>query len=110
VTVAANSHHLTAGVKYGVLVTNSADKQISIVFPCQVLSTPARELYRIANPPVTPKEFVDNLADQIYHQLNAKHGHEVSTGAISISVAEVERVADGQHSAEPLYKLPRDRG
>jgi hypothetical protein len=69
----------------------------------QVLTTPARELVKIANSPPTDIEFLKNVAKGIHTALRQLHATDIEGKLLAIRVIATTPVGDGQFKYVVIY-------
>jgi hypothetical protein len=82
------SHLVRASGTLGVIVGNATDVSIKFRIEGQALTSSARELIPIANSPPAGKDFVQELARDIYNQIRgADRAREMDDGQITVVIA-----------------------
>ncbi|BAL77003.1 DUF2806 domain-containing protein [Bradyrhizobium cosmicum] len=91
---------------YGLLITNQTERSMRFQIECQVLTTPARELFRIANPPPTDFEFLKAFAQIIFEKVRTGGFAEeiVSSGTVGVQAGALVPTGPEQFLVAPQYK------
>lgn len=91
----------------GIVVENNTKHDAIVSIPGQTLTTPARELKKIANSPSTDIEFLRNVAKQIYMGLQQQHPADMDNRLLAIHVVtDVQMVTtDPVEAKAASYKI-----
>lgn len=103
-TTPPGANILCAGIQRGVMIVNSTNHALTVQVPCQILTKPAQELCRIANPPPTSFDFLKEVAQQIFEKIRSQHADELSSDKISVFVGPFTPAGDGTFNLNVLHK------
>jgi hypothetical protein len=87
----------------GIIVKNNTKQIISFQIFGQILTTPARELAKIAYSPSTDIEFLKEVARQIYMELLLVHAADIDNGSLAVHVVSTTPVRDDGVNYQILY-------
>jgi hypothetical protein len=78
----------------GILVENNTQQQLNVQVAGQMLTTPARELAKIANSPPTDFEFLKSLAKKFYLELHDKYAVDADAGLLAVRIVSIQETSD----------------
>ncbi|MDA9391453.1 hypothetical protein WN73_12460 [Bradyrhizobium sp. CCBAU 45394] len=86
ISIPANTNIIMTASGFGILIINRTTREINFQLEAQILSTPARELVKIANPPAANFEYIKSVSQIIFEKIrNAGFSEEiVNNGAVAV--------------------------
>lgn len=107
VGVRPNSNFLMEASRLSLIVQNSTPHEVTFTIPCQMLSTAAKELILIANPPPTDLEYLKEVAQVIFESIRETRANELLAGQVRVVVGMLLPVGEGQQILEAyVAKMP----
>lgn len=103
-SIPPNQRLLLNGTSFGVLIDNQSVHQIAFQLECQVLTKPAQELMKIANPPPTNLDFLKALAQRLFEKIRGLQSADLLGGKINVLAVSYAEVSPGQFHSVPFYK------
>jgi hypothetical protein len=101
-SIPAGQTKLLMASKFAIVIINNSQNEIAFRVPCQLLTTPGRELAVIASPPPTDVDFLKKVARQMYEWLRG-HSEEMRRGEIVLEVATITHLDQDQYRFEGFY-------
>ena len=89
--------------KIAIIIQNDTDEELKLSVSCQILTKPGKELGVIANPPETPIEYANGMAELLFEQLTGVRTDDVAAGKIKVMVVQAVPVENGWRIGEILY-------
>jgi hypothetical protein len=103
--VLPNQNVMLPAAGLGILIVNETTREIKFELEVQVLTTPARELMKIANPPPTNFEYIKSVSQIIFEKIrNAGFAKEiVNDGTVAVQAGPLLSVGPAQYRITPTY-------
>ncbi|WP_436199995.1 DUF2806 domain-containing protein [Astrobacterium formosum] len=107
-TIEPSRKQLIKATQRGILVENGSASDIKVAIRGQHLTSSARELLTIANPPQTSFQYLKEIAADIQQQLNGSYSEQVKAGGIAVRVVDLTPVADNRFHYSVVFTCGSD--
>jgi uncharacterized protein DUF2806 len=101
VTVAPHTNFLMKANGSGIIIVNGSEREIKLPLESQVLTTPAKELIKIASPPLTEMGYLKEVAQIIFEKIRTGgHADEI----VKLDTVQVVAGPVTQDRLTPIYR------
>jgi hypothetical protein len=95
--------YLLSAIHRGIIIVNNTKKNITVRISGQALTTPARELVRIANPPPTDIEFLKNVVKKMHTDLRREHADDMDNKLLTIHIVATAPAGENKVNYNIIY-------
>jgi hypothetical protein len=106
IDVPSNRNLILTSNTLGILIANRTTREIKFPLECQVLTMPAKELIKIANPPASDFEYLKEVSQIIFEKIRAAGFAEeiVNTGTVSVQAGDLIQSGPQQYTVVSRYQ------